>query len=73
MRSRGFQRCPTAMAIRVHSTTGSGPLTAWRGSSTHTVSATRHWIQQGEVTMLGRDIRSIQHRDAVCPRIAYMP
>ncbi len=37
------------------------------------VIAVARKIQQGEVTVLGRDIRSIQHRDAVCPRIAYMP
>ena len=42
-------------------------------STTLAVIAVARKIQQGEVTVLGRDIRSIQHRDAVCPRIAYMP
>ena len=57
-------------------------LTAWRGfldphgvdnSTLLAVIAVARKIQQGEVTVLGRDFRSIQHRDAVCPRIAYMP
>ena len=30
-------------------------------------------VQQGEVRVLGGDMRSKKHRDAVCPRIAYMP
>ncbi|GJJ04345.1 multidrug ABC transporter ATP-binding protein [Duganella rhizosphaerae] len=30
-------------------------------------------VQQGGVTVLGGDMRSKRHRDAVCPRIAYMP
>ncbi len=30
-------------------------------------------IQQGTVTVLGGDMREKRHRDAVCPRIAYMP
>ncbi len=30
-------------------------------------------VQQGSVTVLGGDMRSKRHRDAVCPRIAYMP
>ncbi len=30
-------------------------------------------IQQGTVTVLGGDMREKGHRDAVCPRIAYMP
>jgi len=30
-------------------------------------------LQQGNVTVLGGDMRSKRHRDAVCPRIAYMP
>jgi ribosome-dependent ATPase len=30
-------------------------------------------MQQGQVMVLGGDIRSVQHRRAVCPRIAYMP
>jgi ribosome-dependent ATPase len=36
------------------------------------VIAAARKIQQGEVTVLGRDIRSIRHRDAICPRIAYI-
>lgn len=30
-------------------------------------------VQQGAVDVLGGDMREKQHRDAVCPRIAYMP
>nr|WP_315218565.1 ribosome-associated ATPase/putative transporter RbbA [uncultured Duganella sp.] len=30
-------------------------------------------VQQGEVMVLGGDMRDRRHRDAVCPRIAYMP
>lgn len=30
-------------------------------------------VQQGQVFALGGDMRSKAHRDAVCPRIAYMP
>ena len=30
-------------------------------------------LQQGHLTVLGGDMRSQRHRDAVCPRIAYMP
>ena len=30
-------------------------------------------VQGGEVRVLGGDMRSKKHRDAVCPRIAYMP
>ena len=30
-------------------------------------------IQSGKVEVLGGDIASVRHRNAVCPRIAYMP
>ena len=30
-------------------------------------------VQQGQVTVLGGDMADGRHRDAVCPRIAYMP
>ena len=30
-------------------------------------------LQQGSLQVLGGDMRSKQHRNAVCPRIAYMP
>ena len=30
-------------------------------------------LQQGSLQVLGGDMRSPQHRNAVCPRIAYMP
>ncbi|PEQ13045.1 multidrug ABC transporter ATP-binding protein [Novosphingobium sp. PC22D] len=30
-------------------------------------------MQDGEVTVLGGDMRARRHREAVCPRIAYMP
>jgi ribosome-dependent ATPase len=30
-------------------------------------------IQQGQVQVLGGDMASVAHRNAVCPRIAYMP
>ncbi|MDY0313195.1 MAG: ribosome-associated ATPase/putative transporter RbbA [Desulfobacterales bacterium] len=30
-------------------------------------------VQQGQVTVLGGDMRSARHRRRVCPRIAYMP
>ncbi len=32
-----------------------------------------HALQQGEIQVLGGDMRSQAHRTAVCPRIAYMP
>jgi ribosome-dependent ATPase len=32
-----------------------------------------HVIQSGKVEVLGGDIASRRHRDAICPRIAYMP
>lgn len=30
-------------------------------------------VQEGDVTVLGGDMRDARHREAVCPRIAYMP
>ena len=30
-------------------------------------------LQEGSVTVLGGDMRSTRHREAICPRIAYMP
>ncbi|WP_343652496.1 ATP-binding cassette domain-containing protein, partial [Herbaspirillum sp.] len=30
-------------------------------------------LQQGEVSVLGGDMRKVAHRSQVCPRIAYMP
>lgn len=30
-------------------------------------------IQQGQVSVLGGDMRQVSHRNRVCPRIAYMP
>src|SRR5215468_6502883 len=30
-------------------------------------------LQEGQVTVLGGDMRDVRHRRAVCPRIAYMP
>lgn len=30
-------------------------------------------LQQGRVEVLGGDMRSKAHRDAICPHIAYMP
>jgi len=32
-----------------------------------------HAMQQGTLEVLGGDMRSARHRNAVCPRIAYMP
>ena len=32
-----------------------------------------HALQQGELKVLGGDMRDAGHRDRVCPRIAYMP
>jgi len=32
-----------------------------------------HALQQGELTVLGGDMRDAGHRDRICPRIAYMP
>ncbi|WP_273648880.1 ATP-binding cassette domain-containing protein, partial [Pseudomonas aeruginosa] len=30
-------------------------------------------MQEGEIQVLGGDMRDVRHRRAVCPRIAYMP
>ncbi|KHE57554.1 hypothetical protein D480_0224345, partial [Pseudomonas aeruginosa] len=30
-------------------------------------------MQDGEIQVLGGDMRDVRHRRAVCPRIAYMP
>ncbi|WP_028226406.1 ribosome-associated ATPase/putative transporter RbbA [Paraburkholderia ferrariae] len=42
-------------------------------SSLLALAAGARAIQQGEVGVLGGDMASARHRDAVCPRIAYMP
>jgi ribosome-dependent ATPase len=42
-------------------------------SSLLSLLAGAHAVQQGRVEVLGGDMASTHHRDAVCPRIAYMP
>lgn len=42
-------------------------------SSLMSLAAGARAVQQGTVTVLGGDMASKHHRDAVCPRIAYMP
>lgn len=42
-------------------------------SSLLALAAGARVIQSGEVSALGGDMRSARHREAVCPRIAYMP
>ncbi|ODN65818.1 ribosome-associated ATPase/putative transporter RbbA [Methylophaga muralis] len=42
-------------------------------SSLFSLISGAHAIQQGEVEVLGGDMRNKLHRQAVCPRIAYMP
>jgi ribosome-dependent ATPase len=49
-----------------------GPDGVGKSSLLALVSGARA-IQQGEVGVLGGDMASERHRDAVCPRIAYMP
>jgi ribosome-dependent ATPase len=42
-------------------------------SSLLSLLAGARMVQQGDVRVLGGDMRARRHRDAVCPRIAYMP
>ena len=49
-----------------------GPDGVGKSSLLALVSGARA-LQQGSLQVLGGDMRSKQHRDAVCPRIAYMP
>jgi ribosome-dependent ATPase len=42
-------------------------------SSLFALVAGAHAIQQGQVTVLGGDMGQRHHREAICPRIAYMP
>ncbi|MGT2509405.1 ribosome-associated ATPase/putative transporter RbbA [Cupriavidus basilensis] len=42
-------------------------------SSLLSLAAGARAVQQGKVEVLGGDMASAQHRDSVCPRIAYMP
>ncbi len=42
-------------------------------SSLFSLISGAHAIQQGTIEVLGGDIRKPQHRQKVCPRIAYMP
>ncbi|AOZ09330.1 ribosome-associated ATPase/putative transporter RbbA [Cupriavidus malaysiensis] len=42
-------------------------------SSLLALAAGSRAVQEGTVTVLGGDMASARHRDAVCPRIAYMP
>jgi len=42
-------------------------------SSLMALAAGARMIQQGTIQALGGDMRDKRHRDAVCPRIAYMP
>lgn len=42
-------------------------------SSLLALAAGARAVQQGQVTVLGGDMADGRHRDAVCPRIAYMP
>ncbi|MCL5739328.1 MAG: ribosome-associated ATPase/putative transporter RbbA [Betaproteobacteria bacterium] len=49
-----------------------GPDGVGKSSLLALVSGARA-LQQGSLQVLGGDMRSPQHRNAVCPRIAYMP
>ena len=49
-----------------------GPDGVGKSSLLSLLSGARQ-LQEGEVHVLGGDMRSKAHRDAVCPRIAYMP
>ena len=49
-----------------------GPDGVGKSSLLSLLSGARH-VQEGEVWALGGDMASRAHRDAVCPRIAYMP
>nr|WP_218243906.1 ribosome-associated ATPase/putative transporter RbbA [Comamonas fluminis] len=49
-----------------------GPDGVGKSSLLSLLSGARR-VQEGEVWALGGDMRSKAHRDAVCPRIAYMP
>lgn len=42
-------------------------------SSLFSLISGAHAIQQGTIEVLGGDMRKQQHRQSVCPRIAYMP
>ena len=42
-------------------------------SSLFSLISGAHAIQQGTIEVLGGDMRKTQHRQKVCPRIAYMP
>lgn len=49
-----------------------GPDGVGKSSILSLVAGARQ-IQQGEVRVLGGDMRDVEHRRNVCPRIAYMP
>ncbi len=49
-----------------------GPDGVGKSSLLSLISGARA-VQKGTVSALGGDMRSKRHRDAVCPRIAYMP
>ena len=49
-----------------------GPDGVGKSSLLSLLSGARR-VQEGEVWALGGDMASRAHRDAVCPRIAYMP
>ncbi|WP_319380738.1 ribosome-associated ATPase/putative transporter RbbA [Thiomicrorhabdus sp.] len=49
-----------------------GPDGVGKSSLLALISGARE-IQQGDVTVLGGNMRQKQHRDRVCPQIAYMP
>ncbi|MFZ7319846.1 ribosome-associated ATPase/putative transporter RbbA [Comamonas jiangduensis] len=49
-----------------------GPDAVGKSSLLSLLSGARQ-LQEGDVLVLGGDMRSKAHRDAVCPRIAYMP
>jgi ribosome-dependent ATPase len=61
------------LAIPAHCMAGLiGPDGVGKSSLLALVAGARK-IQEGEVEVLGGDMRSAEHRRSVCPRIAYMP
>ena len=49
-----------------------GPDGVGKSSLLSLISGSRE-VQDGEVWVLGGDMRKKSHRDVTCPRIAYMP
>ena len=49
-----------------------GPDGVGKSSLLALISGARQ-IQEGQVEVLGGDMASVDHRQAICPRVAYMP